>query len=493
MKNFKIIHALLSFLILMGIVVFLSMDCSQKEPTLTEKPYLAGEVSSATTFKYGRFVVRMKPERKSGVLSSFFTFDLPTKEEIDIEFVDGNNDKKKLETNFHYGEWIPCENKETIDLRNFSTLNFNTDDNFHIYSFEWTKTYLAWSVDNIEVYRKTGVEKPEITNNLTSAQHIVLNIWTPLSNDNWSGKLNENDLPAKVEYDWIKQYSWNETTGFNSTPDWEDNFDNLVKWHADDHTTFDASNAEFVVENNVKVDNGYLTLWLRKRGSTIPNINNGIVAYYPFNGNANDESGNGNNGIQHGATLTTDRFDKIEKAYLFNGKDNYINISTAFFNNGWQGYTISGWFNCIDISQHRQTIFNTNPSTGIGLTFNHNDASSPNRISYYVNSHPGVSTWDIFTFPNNISKYSNFKGNQWYHIVFQKSGNTYNLYINGILDITLNGLISPINYNCGIRIGAIGDALIEYFHGKLDDIRIYNRVLTDTEIQQLYHEGGWTN
>lgn len=50
----------------------------------------------------------------------------------------------------------------------------------------------------------------------------------------------------------------------------------------------------------------------------------GLVAWYPFNSNANDESGNGNNGIVAGATLTTDRFGIANKAYAFNGTNNYV-------------------------------------------------------------------------------------------------------------------------------------------------------------------------
>jgi hypothetical protein len=54
---------------------------------------------------------------------------------------------------------------------------------------------------------------------------------------------------------------------------------------------------------------------------------NGLVAYYPFNGNANDASGNGNNGVVNGATLTTDRFGDVGKAYSFDGNSNYYNVS----------------------------------------------------------------------------------------------------------------------------------------------------------------------
>ena len=55
----------------------------------------------------------------------------------------------------------------------------------------------------------------------------------------------------------------------------------------------------------------------------------GMVAYYPFNGNANDESGNGNNGTVNGASLTSDRFNNTNKAYAFNGTSNYINVPDA--------------------------------------------------------------------------------------------------------------------------------------------------------------------
>ena len=50
---------------------------------------------------------------------------------------------------------------------------------------------------------------------------------------------------------------------------------------------------------------------------------NGLVGWWPFNGNANDESGNGNNGTVNGASLTTDRFGNLSNAYLFDGLDDF--------------------------------------------------------------------------------------------------------------------------------------------------------------------------
>ena len=72
-----------------------------------------------------------------------------------------------------------------------------------------------------------------------------------------------------------------------------------------------------------------------------------LVAYYPFNGNANDATGNGNNGQIIGpVALTTDRFGNANSAYHFDGSgsDSAIEVTNEFFNIGQPGYTISGWF-----------------------------------------------------------------------------------------------------------------------------------------------------
>jgi hypothetical protein len=58
-------------------------------------------------------------------------------------------------------------------------------------------------------------------------------------------------------------------------------------------------------------------------------LNDGLVAYYPFNGNANDKSGNGNHGTVHGATLTEDRFGNADSAYNFDGVYDYIEIKNT--------------------------------------------------------------------------------------------------------------------------------------------------------------------
>ena len=69
----------------------------------------------------------------------------------------------------------------------------------------------------------------------------------------------------------------------------------------------------------------------------------GLVGWWPFNGNANDESGNGNNGVVIGATLTENRFGVINSAYLFNGTSDYIQSNDAGLPSGTTSYSFNAW------------------------------------------------------------------------------------------------------------------------------------------------------
>ena len=74
------------------------------------------------------------------------------------------------------------------------------------------------------------------------------------------------------------------------------------------------------------------------------NLKKGLVAYYPFNGNADDESGNGNDGTVNGAKVSIDRHDEIGKAYIFDGKDDYIVVEGSSWPSGNSGRSVSVWF-----------------------------------------------------------------------------------------------------------------------------------------------------
>jgi len=216
------------------------------------------------------------------------------------------------------------------------------------------------------------------------------------------------------------------------------------------------------------------------------NLQTGLVGYWPFCGNANDVSGNANNGTVNGATLTTDRFGNANSAYSFNGSNTYIDVTNAFFNNGWQDYTLSLWFNAnstIAAPNSGLTMLNTLPHTGLGVGFSYNNSQ---RIYHFKNSDPSTTgLWNIYandsfnTFPINL--------NSWYNIGIVKNGNNYLYYLNGNLDKSTTANLSPISYLCSMRFGGITlGTTFEIFNGKLDDIAIYNRALSPSEIAQLY-------
>lgn len=76
---------------------------------------------------------------------------------------------------------------------------------------------------------------------------------------------------------------------------------------------------------------------------------NGLIAEYLFNGNANDTSGQGNDGIVNGSTLTTDRNGNANSAYIFDGVDDYIEIADHSSLDGMDGLTISVWVNVVHV------------------------------------------------------------------------------------------------------------------------------------------------
>jgi hypothetical protein len=231
-----------------------------------------------------------------------------------------------------------------------------------------------------------------------------------------------------------------------------------------------------------------LALFSQSIFSQIPNYvpASGLVGWWPFNGNANDESGNGNNGTVNGAILTNDRFGVVDKAYSFNGLVNgsNINVNTNFFNTGLNEFTLSTWSNSniIDNTSNgniSQVIIHTNNAPGISIDFNWGGTQ---KYSLWANSSLAAPNWDVLY---NQTSIQNVTINQWNHIVMVKSSNNYYIYINGILDNTFATSVPALSNPTGIKFGSYWDGS-ETFNGKLDDFGIWNRALSDCEIQNLY-------
>ena len=204
----------------------------------------------------------------------------------------------------------------------------------------------------------------------------------------------------------------------------------------------------------------------------------GLVAAWLFDGSAIDASGNGNNGTVNGATLASDRFGSSNKAYYFGGNAT-IQGSTSSFNFGTGPFSISVWIK-------------TNSTSGGGILTTHDAASAKysNVGIYIAGSNLGFADIDI---NNGAGSATNFNGrkltdSQWHQILVIRTGATAKLYVDGVLDFTDNLTQNPNNSTTFIIGSSYNTA---YFTGTIDDIRVYNRTLTDTEIGLLYHENGW--
>jgi hypothetical protein len=208
-----------------------------------------------------------------------------------------------------------------------------------------------------------------------------------------------------------------------------------------------------------------------------------LVAWWPFNGNANDESGNGNHGTVSGATLNPDRFGIASGSYLFTGIQNNITITNPFFDNGWTNYSIAFWINPTSNALNG-CIMNTTPHDGIGISYSNYGTNK--KIYHSKNSNTSVHAWDILN--QDPLLYPSFEFGNWYQVILIKTMNTYSYYVNGALDKTISSSISPLNDMCNMVFGNIAPGFAaQPFNGAIDDIGIWNRPLTLCEIQDLYH------
>jgi hypothetical protein len=212
---------------------------------------------------------------------------------------------------------------------------------------------------------------------------------------------------------------------------------------------------------------------------------NGLVGWWPFNGNANDESGNGNNGTVNGATLTADRNGIVDKAFSFDGVNDYIATNSLL--NASEDFSFSSWVN--SNSNSDQIILNTIPHTIIAFIINPWFAGAGNIGFLY-------GTGNSFGWLNNNYSFSNpnlFQG-VWVNHLIVKNGLNWKFYQNGVLIHNYNAPSNPASTISQLVFGHCDPSVCSNtFNGKIDDIGIWNRALTDCEIQNLYTSTNPTN
>jgi hypothetical protein len=208
---------------------------------------------------------------------------------------------------------------------------------------------------------------------------------------------------------------------------------------------------------------------------------NGLVGFWPFNGNTLDQSGNGNNGVNINAVLSTDRFLNTNRAYVFNGSSSYIQlpILTSAFNNN--SISVSLWF------QKTGNFYPNSPrlidfgSTNPGIWSSEYNSSSDVINYYWPKTNSSPSQTPVFNRDYN-----------WHHVVLSIDANNNNLaqiYIDGILandTCCTSPIASNLNLNwlIGSKNGGVSG---DFWQGSIDDIGIWNRALSQTEILELFN------
>ena len=202
-------------------------------------------------------------------------------------------------------------------------------------------------------------------------------------------------------------------------------------------------------------------------------LQDSLEAYYPFNGNANDESGNGYDGVVLGASLIADRNLNTNSAYNFDGIDDQIELPEEF---DFPSRTIIAWFYARSVISTTLFIYHSdgatvqNGNTVLGV-------SGIDSLSQVV-SFAGGGPSSVFH-PIQLDK--------WYMTSLVVDGDSNYYYLNdSLIGIRANsGLSAPFLWP-GSTIGSREDDRL-YFDGLIDDVLIYSRSLSGSEIDSIYN------
>ncbi|MBN1339185.1 MAG: hypothetical protein JXA03_07670, partial [Bacteroidales bacterium] len=254
---------------------------------------------------------------------------------------------------------------------------------------------------------------------------------------------------------------------------------------ATDSTYVNIINAH-IAQNDTTICAGE-SIELSVTGGGSANITDGLVAWYPFNGNAEDKSGYENHGTVVGASLVTDRFGFPNSAYDFNGIDNHITFNSPVATGSvpisftfWAqssysgGHDIMGQFTGSDSSKDVRIQFSTPQIAFKGLSFKNpvHFATAPSEKVHDSNWHH----YAMVMGENNNYRYNNIKFYVDGELIPIGYGHNWGNWTYSLLDE---------NFNIGKQGGGCGG----YYNGVLDDIKIFNKAINPEEIQLLYQEG----
>jgi hypothetical protein len=221
-------------------------------------------------------------------------------------------------------------------------------------------------------------------------------------------------------------------------------------------------------------------------------IKDGLIAYYPFNGNTEEFSGNGLNGTWNDVTFISDRFDKLGGACCFDGNNSYIHIANSDLLNG-NTYTICFWYRADINDTLEQSILSKSDAAGNGYIIDLNNSDIFSNLGFGVKTKSIERWWAIggswfrewiagterkYEFAAFAFKETDYIDSSEIEIIDYFGG--YEFHNQSKPAITFN------NNEYDLYIGTSENKRYKEFTGELDDLLIYNRILTYDEVEQLY-------
>ena len=222
------------------------------------------------------------------------------------------------------------------------------------------------------------------------------------------------------------------------------------------------------------------------------NLQNGVIAFYPFNVGSLDDGSTNSNNLTNPTTAnpSTDRDGNANCAFQFNNSladEEFLTTTASNFLNDLDEFSVSIWYEPMDTTRSvgsfevllgrgdEERCSERIGEWSVGLSdcrkavFGHNNSVWANTITDFLDGCEG----EIVALTD-----------KWHHVVATKNGDEYKIYFNGNLDESVSG-----NANCtNLHIAEdIGDMFIgSKYTGKIDDILIYDRALTQSEVTALY-------
>ena len=228
------------------------------------------------------------------------------------------------------------------------------------------------------------------------------------------------------------------------------------------------------------------------------NLNSGLVAYYPFNGNANDQSGNGHHGTVNGATLTADRQSSSDQAYSFDGTNDYIEVPDNDQLDGMtSGLSLAAWLKTSSTQSQfvisKAGIVRTGSITDDVYHLGFKLCCSSSFSSQVDGAIQGIVVdkrqLDFASMYIAGSSKVVTDGN-WHHVAFIWDKPNFKIYVDGQEVSNLvyydNKSTNSESLNSSVTTTLRIGGGMDLFSGSIDEVRIYNRALNASEVSQLY-------